>query len=365
MFKLRFCLISVYLTCFITNFSCAESTSDQALRNPFQPQDRESFATPLSISSPHLQSLRTPTTLTDISCFRINYLTAAEAKEALQSICQNSKITVEPISNNIIFSGPKTEEAQLQKALKFIDIPSKQISLEAKVISISKEKSKNLGINWSWDIIPQKVKNNNNDNEGNNGNFKFYHNYSFNFGASLNALFSKGAAKLLASPHIITLPGKEGKIFIGDHIPYQIDKHDSGGTYTSTEYIDAGITLKYTPIINAEENMITASVHTEISTPTLVSELKNYRVTSRQANTTVRMRSGETLVIGGLMTNEEQKALQKIPFLGDIPLLGNLFKNKTHKNNETEIVLLLTPYISQAGDSPTIYKNKVKSLQQM
>ena len=101
--------------------------------------------------------------------------------------------------------------------------------------------------------------------------------------------------------------------------------------------------------------MVTASVHTEVSTPTLISELKNYRITSRTADTNVRMYSGETLAIGGLLGEEEQRNLQRVPFLSDIPILGELFKNRSKRHSKTEVIILLTPHITQAGQSPSIY----------
>lgn len=105
--------------------------------------------------------------------------------------------------------------------------------------------------------------------------------------------------------------------------------------------------------------MITSIVHTEVSTPMLISEMKNYKITSRTADTTVRMRDGETLIIGGLINEEEQKRLQKVPFLSNIPLLGELFKNRTTTKTKTEVMMILTPHLTQAGESPAIYNTKL------
>lgn len=249
-----------------------------------------------------------------------------------------------------------------------LDVPSQQVTLEAKIIAVNREQSENLGINWNWDTIPQRNEDhksdntdsdNSSDNEYFGGSFKFWHGYTFNFNATLNALFADGKAKILATPRIITVPGKEASIFIGDHIPVQTEKHDSSGTYTATEYLDAGIKLSYTPIVSSDSKTITASVHTEVSTPTLVSEIRNYKITSRTADTNVRMRSGETLVIGGLINEEEQKSIQKIPLLSNIPLLGELFKNRTTRKVKTEVLMILTPYITEAGTSPAIYNQQL------
>ena len=92
----------------------------------------------------------------------------------------------------------------------------------------------------------------------------------------------------------------------------------------------------------------------------MVSELKNYRITSRTADTNVRMYSGETLVIGGLISEEQQRTMQKVPFLSKIPLLGELFKNRSRSHSKTEVLLLLTPHITEAGASPAIYNEGLK-----
>ena len=132
------------------------------------------------------------------------------------------------------------------------------------------------------------------------------------------------------------------------------EKIENGITVNTTEYVDAGIKLTYTPLVS-EDDMITSAVHTEVSTPTLVSEIKNYKITSRTADTYVRMRNGETLIIGGLINEEEQKNIQKIPFLSNIPILGELFKNRSTTKNKTEVMMILTPHITEAGASPAIY----------
>ena len=300
----------------------------------------------------------------DLLIVKLNYAYAHELKKALQNIFGSDKLAVDTITNAILFKGSTSDGLRLQKAISVLDVPTKQVTLEAKVIALSKEDSKNLGINWNWDKIPQNEDHQNNNsydenNSSNNfgGNFKFWRGYSFKFNATLNALIAKGKAKILATPSIITIPGKEASIFIGDHIPVQTEKHNSTGSYTTTEYIDAGIKLAFTPIVSKDGKMVTASVHTEVSTPSLVSEMKNYRITSRTADTNVRMLSGETLVIGGLINEEEMKSMQKVPLLSNIPIFGELFKNRSKCKAKTEVIMFLTPHITEAGKSPAIYSH--------
>ena len=296
---------------------------------------------------------------------RLYPLSYAQVDELASSIKDlfSGKIGVDKSTNSLILFGPEAEHQRLCALLKELDTATKQVTLEAKIIALSQEHNKSLGINWSWDTIPQREVNTDDEAEdsdsGTNtygGNFKFWRGYAFRFNATLNALISQGKAKVLARPRIITIPGRQASIFIGDHIPVQTEKHDSGGYYTATEYLDAGIKLQYQPLISQDGKIVTAKVHTEVSTPVLISELKNYRITSRMADTNVRMYSGQTLVIGGLISEEEQNTLQKIPFLGDLPLLGKLFSNHTKKRSKVEVMLLLTPHITAPGTSPTIFQ---------
>lgn len=300
------------------------------------------------------------------SVIKLNYAKADELLPALQTLIgSGSKISTDSVTNSIIFTGTPTDEARLRSAISELDAATQQVTLEAKIIAVNREDSKNLGINWRWDDIPQNSNyygDYDNDNDRNDESFggvvHFGASYEFRFNAALNALFAEGKAKILAKPRIITVPGKQASIFIGDHIPVVTEKISNAVTTSSTDYVDAGIKLQYTPIVSSD-GLITSVVHTEVSTPTLISELKNYKITSRTADTTVRMRNGETLVIGGLINEEEQKRLQKVPFLSNIPLLGELFKNRTTTKTKTEVIMILTPHLTEAGKSPAIYNTNL------
>ena len=166
------------------------------------------------------------------------------------------------------------------------------------------------------------------------------HPYSFFFQARLNALVSQGKARILAKPNVVTMNGKEAEILIGNKIPVLVEHVDNGVRTTTTEYRDAGIKLSYTPRIS-EKNEITAHINAEVSTPYLVPEMKAYRIITRQADTMVRLKSGDMLTIGGLIDKEESRTFRKIPVLGDIPLLGKLFQSRSKSLEESEIVIII------------------------
>jgi len=296
----------------------------------------------------------------NVGVYKLQYAKASEVLDTLKTIIKGDGLSADAVTNSIVFTGNGGEEAKLRDALALLDVATKQVTLEAKIIAISVEDEKNLGVTWDWTVLPQSEDTGSSSSSKYGGIIDLSHGYTARFQATVNALITNGKAKILATPRIITIPGKAASIFIGDHIPVLTDKIENGTTTTTTSYVDAGIKLSYTPIVS-DDGYITSVVHTEVSTPTLVSELKNYKITSRTADTNVRMRNGETLVIGGLINEEEQKSLKSIPFLSNIPLLGELFKSRSTTKSKTEVMMILTPYITNAGESPAIYNDKVKN----
>lgn len=282
-------------------------------------------------------------------------------------------------TNSLIFYGTSAEAEQVRRMVKELDVPAKQIALEARVLAISKEAAKNIGVQWQWSSVPQYPEREtsyesrrqvvqNPDGTystvtvdvpkttvsrrwGNNsyGIIQFGrgpegHPFEFYYGATINALITDGKAKVLARPNITTIQGHEAVINIGGEVPVTETSVTNSTTTTSISYKEAGIILRYTPRVNGD-GTITAEVHTEVSSPLYVEEMKAYRFQSRSADTTVRLRDGETMVIGGLIGSEEAKTLSKVPFLGDLPILGAFFRNVKKSKTDSEIMIFLTAHV--------------------
>lgn len=296
----------------------------------------------------------------NVQIIKINYAKASEIKKTLALIIPEDRLKVDEATNSIVFSGSLSEANSIRSTLEELDIPYRQISLEAQVVSINKNSGSNLGIDWKWSGLPAKTEYDTSSTSGSTttkttvtreypgvitfGRTPEGRPFEFTFQATLNALITKGDAKLLAKPNITTIDGKEANILIGDRIPVLVEKTENGKTTNTIEYVEAGIRLKYTPRINAD-GLITAAVHTEVSTPTLVAEMKAYRISTREAETNVRMKDGETMVIGGLINTEESGGKNRIPGLADLPILGKLFESNSRTKSETEVMIFLTARI--------------------
>ncbi|MHC1759585.1 MAG: secretin N-terminal domain-containing protein [Negativicutes bacterium] len=279
--------------------------------------------------------------------------TASSAnKEGIKGLVLNTDAS----TNSLIAFGTPDQIEHVRHLLRELDVPYQQILLEAQVMALSKNASKALGIDWSWSTFPQPSTTASSTTTSvttayfpvglvTGGDGK---QYSMGVNATLNALITKGDGKLLARPNLLTFNGNKGTIFVGDQLPVVTPNATTAGgavTYT-TEYKNAGITLSYVPRIN-EDGQISASVFVEVSTPVSITldvggqKTTAYQITTRSAQTHVRMKDGDTLVIGGLISNSEIKSLNKIPFLGDLPILGKLFQSVSKSKNETEVVIFL------------------------
>lgn len=266
------------------------------------------------------------------------------------------RLTIDYATNSLILYGTAAEAEKIQKLLDELDIPYQQVSLEAEVLAISKEKNKDLGIDWSWDTVPQYAERTIDEagnitvsRSNNSGIIQFGRNpegypYEFYYQAKINALVSNGDAQVLAKPKVTTIDGKQAQILIGDRIPVLVDKIQDGTTTTTIEYVDAGIKLTYLPRINSDE-LITVDVRTEVSSATLVADIKAYKITTREAATSVRLKNGQTMVIGGLIGTTDSETKNAVPFFGDLPVVGALFRNFSKAHNDTEVVIFLTPRI--------------------
>ena len=283
---------------------------------------------------------------------------------------RSSRVLVDESAGKVVFYGTDAEAQRVQEALQQVDIPAKQVSIEAKVVALSKNAAKNLGVEWEWSKIPQyperrkTYRHEGKENErvdyevrrsygGKSdsipGIIQFGHGpegqpFEFYFSAKLNALVSDGKAKILARPNITTIQGHEAVINIGGDVPVPTQTVTETSTTNTVTYRQAGIILRCTPRVNAE-GQITAEVHTEVSTPEFVTDLKAYRFQRRSADTMVRLQDGETMVIGGLIGSEESHSLSKVPFLGDLPILGAFFKSVRHSHTESEVMIFLKAHV--------------------
>jgi pilus assembly protein CpaC len=176
----------------------------------------------------------------------------------------------------------------------------------------------------------------------------FLFNQKYDIGATIKALQSKGLFQSLAEPNLVAESGKEASFLAGGEFPIPIAQGGSGNVAISIQFKEFGVRLNFTPVVNG--NRIHLKVRPEVSTLDFANAivLNGFRIpalSTRRTETELELNNGQTFAIAGLMNNQVNSTMQKIPGIGDIPILGLLFKSKAAQKNQTELVVMITPEI--------------------
>jgi pilus assembly protein CpaC len=174
-------------------------------------------------------------------------------------------------------------------------------------------------------------------------------------GGVIRALSNKGLFQSLAEPNLIALNGKEASFLAGGEYPYPVVQPGAGGSAVTIMFKEFGVRLTFTPTVLGGD-LIHLKVRPEVSSLDFSNAitLEGFRVpalSTRRTDTEVELQDGQTFAIAGLMNNTLNNTMQKIPGLGDIPILGNLFKSRAYQKNQSELVVMITPTIVRRGST--------------
>ena len=168
---------------------------------------------------------------------------------------------------------------------------------------------------------------------------------------TIDALIQENKAHLLASPSIATLNGKEARIIIGDKVPIIETTTTETSTTETTRFVDVGTTLRVTPQVSPD-GWITMKVHPEVSSVT-ANLAAGPNITTREADAVVRVKDGQTIIIGGLISKQDDRIDGGVPGLRSIPILGRLFSKKSKDLQEKELTVFITPHIIRSSEEET------------
>jgi pilus assembly protein CpaC len=183
----------------------------------------------------------------------------------------------------------------------------------------------------------------------------FLFNTKHNVGAVVRALQTKGLFQSLAEPNLIALNGKEASFLAGGEYPYPVVQPGGGGASVTIMFKEFGVRLNFTPTVLGGD-LINLKVRPEVSSLDFSNAitLEGFRVpalSTRRTETEVELQDGQTFAIAGLMNNTMNSSMQKIPGIGDIPILGYLFRSRAYQKNQTELVVMITPQIVRRGST--------------
>ncbi len=285
---------------------------------------------------------------------RLKNLNVEEARNLIKDLVEVINVSKE--TNTLVVIGSPEEIKRVDGILEEADKPQLQVIIEAKIIEVNKDALQELGIDWSDYITTSFQESRRNaslsDLETPVGSpFRIYKlaRSAIQFETILKMLESKNKAKVLSNPRIATLNNKEAEIFVGDRVPYQVTIVSGGTTTTEVRFVEPGIRLKITPSI-IEKDFVVIKIEPEVS------YIYGWRgpqdqypwIKARKAVAYVRVRNGEPFVLGGILSKEDKKNLYKVPFIGDLPLIGNIFKYQKKSYYDSELIITVAPTVVNA-----------------
>lgn len=306
---------------------------------------------------------------------QVNYAKAADIARLFQSVTNTDAVTedrgsiaVDDRTNNIIAYQTQERLDELRRIVAQLDIPVRQVMIEARIVEANVNYDKSLGVRWGGS---QSFANgrgvvygsdNAGDEGGNsgadsNGNFPFvdlgvagntsgigigYITNNLILDLELTAMEKSGNGEVVSQPKVMTADKETAKILKGSEIPYQ-EASSSGAT--STSFKEAALSLEVTPQITPD-NRIIMEVKVTKDAPDFQNALGGVPpINKNEVNAKVLVNDGETVVIGGVFSNTQSKTVDKVPFLGDLPYLGRMFRRDMVSDTKSELLIFLTPRI--------------------
>jgi type II secretory pathway component GspD/PulD (secretin) len=238
-------------------------------------------------------------------------------------------------STRLILQGDAGVVNRALSILKQTDIRPQQVEIEAKIIEVSPTETQRLGIDWrATGTLNLGLSGGKGLQTGllSQGNVQLQ--------ATLDLLVQKQIARLMANPRTVVQDNEDASIFIGDLLRYRVLREQTpfGNPVFDIESTPVGITLLVRPRVN-DDGQVTLKIHPAVSSAVLLDGIP--QTSSREVDTTVRLKDGDTFAIGGLTRDEDTKSTNKLPFLGDLPFVGTLFRHTTREHRQTEIVILI------------------------
>ncbi|MBU1966246.1 MAG: type II secretion system secretin GspD, partial [Proteobacteria bacterium] len=336
--------------------------------------------------------------------------TKAPATATAPALSKNVQVMADKSTNSLIITADTADYLVIEDVIRKLDITRAMVYLEGLIMEVNAEKGFKLGVEWqganaaSYDGKTGTIIGGVSGDKGSYGtaqgllaNKGLPPGLSFgvigqmitvatlsaagvattiafpNLAAFIQAYQSDSDFRILSTPQLLVLDNEDAEITVGENIPY-VSRQDSGvlgvtatTNYSTYDYKDVGVTLKVTPQINKDgfvrmkiDQSVTKVVTQSASVDAAGSQVLTPTTLKRTAKTTIVVKSGETVVIGGMIQDDSESGAYKVPLLGDIPLIGWLFKSRSTANRRTNLFIFITPrVIEQPEEARKIYEEKV------
>ncbi|TLS17587.1 MAG: general secretion pathway protein GspD [Betaproteobacteria bacterium] len=295
-----------------------------------------------------------------VRAFYLNYGDAKQVAATLKTLLKVREAIPDEKLNMILVRDTPEAIALAERIVTLHEIPDPEVMLEVEILEVTRNKLMELGIQWPSQVTLTPL-------SATGGTTTTL--YDLNrlndqriqaaIGNTLiNAKKTDSDVNLLANPRIRVRSKSKAKILIGDRVPIITTTSTSTGFVSETvQYVDVGLKLEVEPRVAGEEDV---SIKIGLEVSSLVKEIKSsggtlaYQIGTRNADTILKLRDGETQILAGLLNDEERSSGNRVPVIGDIPILGRLFGSQKDERAKTEIILSITPRIVQSVSRPTL-----------
>lgn len=289
-----------------------------------------------------------------------------------------TKIIADKENNALLILSSPAEYEIIANAIRKLDVVPRQVLIEVTIAEVTLSDEFSYGLEWYFN---NGAKGKGFLDTGAAGISQLAPGFSYawldpvgSIKAVLNVMAANSKLNIIASPHIMVSDNHTAKIQVGDRVPTVSQTQalatattTTTGVISSVQYLDTGIMLSVTPHINAG-GLVTMEISQEVSNAakTVTSGIDSPTISKRSAQSTVTVQAGETMVLGGLISDKKSDSSSGLPFLSEIPVLGALFGAQNIKDDRTELVMLITPKLvansQQAGEITSELRKKMRNV---
>ncbi len=288
-------------------------------------------------------STQQPANRSRAQAYDLRFTRAEDVAKELKGALPDGIFVADDAQNAVLVTGGEEAQEAAARAIQQIDVASPQVLFEVRVVDVTPVNDQsNVGLEFGGvDLSGQPLA---------GGTTYAFTSGTISVNVSLNALITNGHAQILATPRLVTLNGKEADLLIGETYPIVYNTSVLGGS--NVQFVDIGVKLRLTPIIGPDGS-VTAELHPEYS------ELQGFTssgypiIANRKIDSTLRVRSGQTIVLGGLLRDTSSVTIERVPWLSQIPILGKIFEDKQSSHERDEIVFLITPHVIDSNNVPS------------
>jgi len=252
------------------------------------------------------------------------------------------------VSRRILVIGSRIDVERAMLMLRALDVAPAQVNVAVSITDVSNDALRDLGVEWEFGTIDTQFL------PGKGISFSGVSRSAFDVTATLKALETAGKAKVLATPHLSILDGQRGDVLVGQRLtfPIAIGTNQNGGLLYSTQEERVGIYMQVAVMV-INNHKVRLTLYPQVSTITgfISAGTAQYpQISTREAQTTLDMESGKTIVMAGLLDDEVTNNIRSVPLLSKIPFFGELFKSRHDERNRRQVIVTITPTLMPTSD---------------